>query len=219
MQKFSRAMIGAVLFLPVIGLILALSSVLTNPTLISETSFLHQSGQLLGDTFWPLFGNLGLLFCVGISYGLAKDKKTEVALVSVMCFIMFLGANHSWLEHIHGIAEKINGEYYGTGQTQLLGFVVVDMGVFLGIILGCTIAWVHNKVLAPTTPGWSILTAWRKKLTANITAPGKPNCWALWWSIWGFSSALFSAAPSPGCITKYRLLSYPARSPCTAGPS
>ncbi len=45
-----------------------------------------------------------------------------------MCFIMFLGANHSWLEHIHGIAEKINGEYYGTGQTQLLGFVVVDMG-------------------------------------------------------------------------------------------
>ncbi len=51
MQKFSRAMIGAVLFLPVIGLILALSSVLTNPTLIAETSFLHQLGQMLGDTF------------------------------------------------------------------------------------------------------------------------------------------------------------------------
>ena len=153
MQKFSRAMIGAVLFLPVIGLILALSSVLTNPTLIAETSFLHQLGQMLGDTFWPLFGNLGLLFCVGISYGLAKDKKTEVALVSVMCFIMFLGANHSWLEHTHGLAEKINGEYYGTGQTQLLGFVVVDMGVFLGIILGCTIAWVHNKVSAIELPG------------------------------------------------------------------
>ena len=76
MQTFSRAMIGAVLFLPVIGLILALSSVLTNPTLFSETGFFHQIGQLLGDTFWPLFGNLGLLFCVGISYGLAKDKKT-----------------------------------------------------------------------------------------------------------------------------------------------
>ncbi len=153
MQKFSRAMIGAVLFLPVIGLILALSSVLTNPNLISETNFLHHLGQLLGDTFWPLFGNLGLLFCVGISYGLAKDKKTEVALVAVMCFIMFLGANHSWLEFTQGIAEKINGEYYGTGQTQLLGFVVVDMGVFLGIILGCTIARVHNKVSTIDLPG------------------------------------------------------------------
>lgn len=153
MQKFSRAMIGAVLFLPVIGLILALSSVLTNPTLFSETGIFHNIGQLLGDTFWPLFGNLGLLFCVGISYGLARDKKTEVALVSVMCFVMFLGANHSWLEFTGSIAEKINGEYYGTGQTQLLGFIVVDMGVFLGIILGCTIAWVHNKVSAIELPG------------------------------------------------------------------
>jgi PTS system arbutin-like IIC component len=114
---------------------------------------------MLGDTFWPLFGNLGLLFCVGISYGLAKDKKTEVALVSVMCFIMFLGANHSWLEHTHGLAEKINGEYYGTGQTQLLGFVVVDMGVFLGIILGCTIAWVHNKVSPLSCPARCRCTA------------------------------------------------------------
>lgn len=153
MQKFSRAMIGAVLFLPVIGLILALSSVLTNPNIVSETGFVHQLGQLLGDTFWPLFGNLGLLFCVGISYGLARDKKTEVALVSVMCFIMFLGANHSWLEYTNTIAEKINGEYYGTGQTQILGFVVVDMGIFLGIILGCTIAWVHNKVSEIELPG------------------------------------------------------------------
>ena len=54
MQKFSRAMIGAVLFLPVIGLILALSSVLTNPTLISETSFLHQLGKVrISRSFLP----------------------------------------------------------------------------------------------------------------------------------------------------------------------
>ncbi|MEE7594009.1 PTS glucose transporter subunit IIBC, partial [Escherichia coli] len=94
MQKFSWSIIGAVLFLPFIGLTMALCSVLTNPTLIAETSFLHQLGQMLGDTFWPLFGNLGLLFCVGIIYGLAKDKTTEVALVAVMYFIMFPGANH-----------------------------------------------------------------------------------------------------------------------------
>jgi PTS system arbutin-like IIC component len=68
-------------------------------------------------------------------------------------FYYVSGANHSWLEHTHGLAEKINGEYYGTGQTQLLGFVVVDMGVFLGIILGCTIAWVHNKVSTIELPG------------------------------------------------------------------
>ena len=87
----------------------------------------------------------------------AKDK-TEVALVSVMCFIMFLGANHSAGTH-PWTRRKINGEYYGTGQTQLLGFVVVDMGVFPGIILGCTIAWVHNKVSAIELPARCRCTA------------------------------------------------------------
>lgn len=102
MQKFSRAMIGAVLFLPVIGLILALSSVLTNPTLIAETSFLHQFGQMLGDTFWPLFGNLGLLFCVGISYGLAKDKKnrSRTGFSDVLYYVSWrqplLAGTHPW---------------------------------------------------------------------------------------------------------------------------
>jgi PTS system arbutin-like IIC component len=74
-------------------------------------------------------------------------------------FYYVSGANHSWLEHTHGLAEKINGEYYGTGQTQLLGFVVVDMGVFLGIILGCTIAWVHNKVSPLSCPARCRCTA------------------------------------------------------------
>lgn len=152
MQKFSRAMIGAVLFLPVIGLILALSSVLTNPTLIAETSFLHQLGQMLGDTFWPLFGNLGLLFCVGISYGRAKDKnRSRTGFSDVLYYVSW--RQPLWLEHTHGLAEKINGEYYGTGQTQLLGFVVVDMGVFRALfsaarLRGCTIKSLPLSCLA-----------------------------------------------------------------------
>ncbi len=149
-------MIGAVLFLPVIGLILALSSVLTNPTLIAETSFLHQLGQMLGDTFWFYLATSAYYFASASAMA-AKDK-TEVALVSVMCFIMFLGANHSAGTH-PWTRRKINGEYYGTGQTQLLGFVVVDMGVFTGIILGCTIAWVHNKVSAIELPARCRCTA------------------------------------------------------------
>lgn len=70
---------------------------------------------MFGDIFWFLFGNFGLLFCVGISYGLVKDKKIEVVLVLVMCFIMFFGVNYFWLEYIYGFVEKINGEYYGIG--------------------------------------------------------------------------------------------------------
>lgn len=107
---------------------------------------------MIGDTFWPLFGNLGLIFCIGITYGLARDKKSEAALVAVMCFIMFLGANASYLQLSGQVAQKINGEHYGTGQTELLGFTVVDMGIFLGLILGVTIA---GCITACATSSWA----------------------------------------------------------------
>ncbi|PWC13026.1 PTS transporter subunit EIIC [Brenneria corticis] len=156
LQSFSKAMMGPVLFLPVIGLILALSSILSNPSLFSSAP-LEQVGKLLGDTFWPLFGNLGLIFAVGIAYGMAKSNKSEAALVALMCFIMFLGANASFLELSGRVAEKVNGEYFGTGQTETLGFHVIDMGIFLGLILGVTVAWVYNRLAQKELGGiWSV---------------------------------------------------------------
>ncbi|KGA36514.1 PTS transporter subunit EIIC [Pectobacterium brasiliense] len=156
LQMFSKAMMGPVLFLPVIGLILALSSILANPALFSSP-WSAQVGKILGDTFWPLFSNLGLIFAVGIAYGLVKTNKSEAALVAVMCFIMFLGANASFLELSGRVAEKINGEFVGTGQTEILGFHVVDMGIFLGLIIGGTVAWVYNRLAQKELGGiWSV---------------------------------------------------------------
>lgn len=77
MQKFSRAMIGAVLFLPVIGLIMALSSVLTNPTLIAETSFLHQLGQMLGDTFGLYLATSAYYFASASAMAWQRIKKPK----------------------------------------------------------------------------------------------------------------------------------------------
>lgn len=143
-QKFSRAMMGAILFLPVIGTALVIATLLGNWS--SSGTILNDISVLLGGTLWPLFGNLSLIFAVGLTYGLAKEKKTEAALLSVMVFIMFLGANSSFLE-LTGrvIPMPENGQLAGTGQCMLLGFRVIDMGVFLGILLGVITAVVHNK--------------------------------------------------------------------------
>ena len=143
-QKFSRAMMGAILFLPVIGTALVVATLLGNWS--SAGTILNDISSLLGGTLWPLFGNLSLIFAVGLTYGLAKEKKTEAALLSVMVFIMFLGANSTFLE-LTGqvIPMPENGQLAGTGQCMLLGFRVIDMGVFLGILLGIITAYVHNK--------------------------------------------------------------------------
>lgn len=152
LQTFSKAMMSPVLFLPVIGLILALSSVLVNPTLISNP-ILIDIGQLIGDTFWPLFSNLGLIFAVGLAYGLAKYNKSEAAMVALMSYIMFLGANSSFLLLMGQVAEPLEGQLIGTGQAVVLGFQVVDMGIFLGILLGGMVAYVHNRFVLTELKG------------------------------------------------------------------
>lgn len=142
-QKFSRAMMGAILFLPVIGIALVITTLLGNWS--SEGTISKQISELLGGTLWPLFGNLSLIFAVGISFGLAKEKKTEAALVSIMVFIMFLGANSTFLSITGRVIEvSENSQLAGTGQTDILGFRVIDMGVFLGILLGVITSKIHN---------------------------------------------------------------------------
>lgn len=61
---------------------------------------------------------------------------------------MYTAANNSWLTLTHRLATgATNAQLYGSGQTFIFGFQVIDMGVFLGIILGCAVAFVHNRVV------------------------------------------------------------------------
>lgn len=169
LQTFSKAMMSPVLFLPVIGLVLAFSSILTNPSLISNGT-IGNIGQLIGDTFWPLFSNLGLIFAVGLAYGLAKYNKSEAAMVALMGYIIFLGANSSFLSLIGHVAEPVEGQLVGTGQAVVLGFQVVDMGIFLGILLGGMVAYVHNRFVLTELKG--VLSVYGgAKLVLIILAP------------------------------------------------
>ena len=70
----SWAMIERRIVLPVIGLIPGPVRVLTNP-INCETSFI--SGQMLGDPPLALFGNLGLLVCVGSSMAQPRIPKPK----------------------------------------------------------------------------------------------------------------------------------------------
>lgn len=154
MQIFARAIVIPVMFLPIVGIIIALSSILSNPTIVGDSSSLINVGKYIASGLWPIMGNLGILFCVGISMGIAKDKKAEAALVAVLAFLIFLGANNEWLTLTGKLVQyKTTSDLYGTGQTVILGFQVIDMGVFLGIILGVIVALVHNKFCNKEFPG------------------------------------------------------------------
>ncbi|MBZ9686917.1 PTS transporter subunit EIIC [Clostridium estertheticum] len=146
MQKFSKAMIGPVLYLPIVGMLIALTAILTNTAFVTEGGAIWEIGKFFNGMLSPIMNNLSILFCVGIAMGMSKKKKADAAFVSIISYILFLGANSKWLE-LSGKLIKGNtaGVLYGTGQTIQLGFHVTDMGVFLGMILGILIALVHNK--------------------------------------------------------------------------
>lgn len=133
---------------------MALSSILSNPSIVGESGLLMNIGKFISSGLWPIMTNLSIIFCVGIAMGLAKEKKAEAALVAVFSYLVYLGANNQWLTLTGKLVKyKVPADLYGTGQTLQLGFQVIDMGVFLGMILGVVVAIIHNKYCNKEFPG------------------------------------------------------------------
>ncbi|MDN5351971.1 MAG: alpha-glucoside system component [Clostridiales bacterium] len=141
-QKFSQAAVQPVMFLAVMGTFLAVAVILQLDFMPGIIVFI---GTLLKAMMDTMLNNLSVIFCVGIATGLAKNKKVDAAILSLITFVIFLGANNAWLTSQNLLAESGAVGLYGTGQNMVLGFQVVDMNVFLGIILGCLTGYIHNR--------------------------------------------------------------------------
>lgn len=148
LQQFSKAMFIPVLILPIAGILIAVGNLFTNQRLIEFLPFMNNPitkgfGLLLSGSLVSILANLGLIFSVGIAIGLAKKKQAEAGFTALLSFLVFINAMNKFM--------SINGTLFegeslrGTGQTLVMGVQILDMGVFLGIILGLVVAYFHNK--------------------------------------------------------------------------
>ncbi|RGR81230.1 PTS transporter subunit EIIC [Heyndrickxia coagulans] len=152
MQRFSKAMFIPILILPIAGILIALGNVFTNQKLIESVPVLNNPvftgfGTILSGSLVPILGNLGLIFCVGITLGLAKKEKATAAFTAVLSFLVFVNAMNKFMQ-LKGLL--VDGKALaggGSGQTLVLGVQILDMGVFLGIILGLVTVYIHNKFI------------------------------------------------------------------------
>src|SRR3954447_25284311 len=76
LQKVGKALMLPVAILPAAGILLAVGNALQNPTLIDLAPFLDNSGiamvaKIMEQAGSVIFGNLSLLFAVGVAIGLA----------------------------------------------------------------------------------------------------------------------------------------------------
>lgn len=161
LQRIGKAIMLPIAALPIAGILLGVGgallgiSGLSNPPAVYEPLIAFVNIPVvtailtimknIGDI---IFGNLPLLFAVGVAVGLAKKDKGTAGLASIFGFIVMNQVISSMLvlglTQLGVVTPTEVGEY-GTYVTTNLGIFTLNMSVFGGIITGIVTATLHNK--------------------------------------------------------------------------
>ncbi|HPR81171.1 MAG TPA: PTS transporter subunit EIIC [Enterococcus sp.] len=134
-KKFSqigRAMMLPIAILPVAGLLLGLGGALTNESALIAYPFLNQPWlqtilSIMSYAGNAVFANLALIFAIGVSVGLAKGDKGTAGLAGGVAYLVYTATISCFLQ-LFSEADA-----------------VIDTGVVGSIVIGSTVAFLHNK--------------------------------------------------------------------------
>ena len=149
-QKFGRVIVDPVLYLAVVGIVLAISTIFS-----LGGGILANIGTLLNAaTNSAIIGNLAVILCVGLCAGFAKKEKANAAVFGLMSYLIFLYANNAYLTITNALVEDgaAGMGLFATGQAMVLGVQVTDLNVFGGVIIGCISGWMYNKLIDVKVP-------------------------------------------------------------------
>ena len=161
LQRIGKAIMLPIAALPIAGILLGVGGALLGISGLENAPAVYQPLiafvnipvvtailTVMNDIGNIVFGNLPILFAVGVAVGLAKKDKGTAALASVFGFIVMnqvistlltLGATQL------GVLTPDNVGEYGTYVTTNLGIFTLNMSVFGGIITGIVTAVLHDR--------------------------------------------------------------------------
>lgn len=149
LQRVGRSFMFPIALLPVAGLLLGIGSSFSNPTTISlyhlewllgEGTILNIILSIMAATGNVIFGNLPLIFAMGVALGMAKQEREIATLSAAVAFLVM----HMTIATLLTLTGRIDTLQEGaTGN--VLGLQSLEMGVFGGIIVGLGVAWLHNR--------------------------------------------------------------------------
>ena len=169
-QKFGKSLLLPISTIAAAGIFLGLAAALQNPNIVGE-GFIEMQGiqDVIGfirRIAGLVFGNLPVFFAISIALGMAKDEKATAAFASLMGFLVF----HSTLNYILGLNDLTAAttavpylmEYGGMSLVEanvfharfetVLGLFTYRMNVFGGVIVGITVAFLHNRFYRTKLP-------------------------------------------------------------------
>jgi glucose PTS system EIICB or EIICBA component len=134
LQKIGKCMMLPVSVLPVAGILLGVGS--ANFPWLPETL-----SQVMATSGSAIFGNLPLLFAIGVAIGLTENDGVS-ALAGTVGYVVFLGALGTFAKLL-GIETK-----------PIMGIPSIETGVFGGILVGLIAAAAFNRFYRLKLPSY-----------------------------------------------------------------
>lgn len=157
LQRVGRSFMLPIALLPVAGLFLGVGGSFTNETMLQTYGLLNLMGPgtflynilyVLQDAGSIVFGNLPILFAMGVAIGMAKQEKEVAALAGAIAFFIMHASIGALITVNGGTENMLSGS-----TTSVVGITSLQMGVFGGIIVGLGVSALHNrfyKIQLPT---------------------------------------------------------------------
>lgn len=167
LQRLGRAFMIPIAILPIAGLMLGIGAAFTNPLtietygltgILGEGTFLYYVLSVMSAIGDTVFGNLPLIFAIGVASGLALNEKGTAGLAAATSFLIMHKVTNVILGFQGYTPETTTVDYYmeqGLSAVeaaqqanvfgQELGIFTVQIGVFGGIIVGLVVAFLTNR--------------------------------------------------------------------------
>lgn len=161
LQKIGKAIMLPIAALPIAGILLGVGGALLGIAGLENAPAVYQPLMafvnipfvtalltIMKDVGDIIFGNLPILFAVGVAVGLANKDKGTAALASVFGFVVMNQVISTMLTlglTQLGVVTPDNVGEYGTYVATNVGIFTLNMSVFGGIITGIITGILHNK--------------------------------------------------------------------------
>ena len=135
LQKVGKALMLPVAILPAAGILLAVGTALTNPTLVDIAPFLDASwvkhvADVMAKAGGIIFDNLALLFAVGVAVGLTGGEG--VAGLAAIVGYLIMNVTMGRCEGIE--MTDVIGEHVNPAHALVLGIPTLQTGFSVGLL-------------------------------------------------------------------------------------
>lgn len=147
-QRFGRSLLLPIGVMAPVGMLLGISGAFAQQYMIDLIpafgapwfNTLMISIRSVSDT---IFGNLPILFAMGVAYGTSREDKGIAVFSSVLSYLVLIVVMNVWLTNSGALITE--GNISVSGQAMVLGIQTLNVNVFGGIIAGLVGAWATDR--------------------------------------------------------------------------